>query len=215
MTEIPSEPTSQTEEVAFDDGVIVAGPGRYYRNTRYIMLLVLVGMGIWFGYDGFVGWPNLNKQIAALQAEQAQVQRQGNTKRANEISQEINRLGGAPKSDWDLGLQKLLCFLLPPLGVGLLIRALYNSRGEYRLEGTTLHVPGHPPVPFDNISEIDRRLWDKKGIAYASYDLGDGRKGTLRLDDFVYDRPPTDAIFERMEKYVNPVSDDMEEKESE
>jgi hypothetical protein len=214
MTEIPSQPTSQTEEIAADNNVIVAGPGRYYRNTRYIMLLVLVGMGIWFGYDGFVGWPKLNQQIASLQAEQLQAQRQGNQKLANEISQRLNQLG-TPKTDWDLGLQKLLCFALPPLGIGLLIRALYNSRGEYRLEGTTLHVPGHPPVPFDNISEIDRRLWDKKGIAYASYDLGDGRQGTLRLDDFVYDRPPTDAIFERMEKHVNPVVDDMEEKESE
>src|SRR4051812_48501048 len=105
MTEIPSEPTSQTEEVAADDGVIVAGPGRYYRNTRYIMLVVLVGMGIWFGYDGFVGWPDLNRKIAALQAEQLQAQRQGNQKLVNEISQRLNQLG-TPKSDWDLGLQK-------------------------------------------------------------------------------------------------------------
>ena len=183
---------------------IVARAGTYFRNTRYIMCALLIGLGFWFGYDGFVGYPKLNQKIAVLRADYEKAANARDQGRANRLLEEMKLLG-APKTDMDIFIQKLLWFGLPPLGILLLIRALHISRGEYRLEGTTLQVPGHPPVPFENITEIDRRLWDRKGIAYVSYDLGDGRQGRIKLDDFLYDRPPTDEIFKRIENYVTPV----------
>jgi len=102
-------------------------------------------------------------------------------------------------------MQKILCFSLPPLGIILLIRALHNSRGEYRLENNALSVPGHPTIDLSNITEVDRRLWDRKGIAFILYEK-DGRQGRIRLDDFVYDRPPTDLIFQRIEQFVTPAT---------
>jgi hypothetical protein len=179
---------------------IIARPGKYYRNTRYIMTVVLIGMGLWFGYDGFVGWPKLNERIAEMDK---QIRATSDPTERSRLQQERQKLGD-PKTAWDIGLQKFLCFVLPPIGIIVLIRALHNSRGEYRLEGNTLHVPGHPPVPFENITEIDKAKWDRKGIAYVHYDLGGGQQGKLRLDDFHYDRPPTDEIYNRIERYVNP-----------
>lgn len=198
----PESPVAAENEIP-DSSIIIAGPGTYYRNTRYIMLLVLVGMGIWFGYDGFVGWPRLNEQIKAVQAQHEEASRRNDNRRAAVLLEQLKKMGNL-HTDWDIGLQKFLAFTLPPLGIILLLRALHNSRGEYRLDGTTLYVPGHPPVPFENITEIDRHLWDKKGIAYIHYDLGNGQQGRLRLDDFLYDRPPTDQIFDRIVQFVNP-----------
>jgi hypothetical protein len=181
---------------------VIARAGQYYRNTRYLMAVILVGMGLWFGYDGFFTWPEANQKYRQFDQEAIAARRRGDRVGEQRAIQEQRKY--KPHSDTDILLQKILFFALPPLGLIVLVRALHNSRGEYRLEGTTLRVPGHPPVPFENITEIDRHLWDRKGIAYISYDLGDGRQGRLRLDDFVYERPPTDEIFKRVEVYVTP-----------
>jgi hypothetical protein len=80
---------------------------------------------------------------------------------------------------------------------------LYTSRGEYRLSGDTLTVPGHPPVPLQFIRSLDKSFWDRKGIAYIDYELpAPSVSGRIKLDDFVYERPPTDAIVERIEHYL-------------
>ena len=107
-----------------------------------------------------------------------------------------------PHSESDILLQKRLAIGLPIVAIGFLIWALYNSRGAYRLVGNTLRVPGHPPLQLAEIEEIDRHKWDRKGIAYLKYATASGRKGRLRLDDFIYEREPTDKniLFPSCEK---------------
>jgi hypothetical protein len=184
------------------DEVIVARAGRYYRVTRYIMTALLIGMGGWFAYDGFIGYPAHNERVAELEQERAVARQAGDSEREAQLSRELIDTG-APKSGMDIFLQKLLAFTLPPLGLLLLGWTLYNSRGEYRLENGVLHVPGHPPVPMERIVAIDKQLWDRKGIAYVAYDHPEaGDTGRIRLDDFVYERPPTDAIVERIDQHL-------------
>ena len=72
--------------------------------------------------------------------------------------------------------------------------------------------PGHPPIPLDAITEIDKSKWKKKGIAYLGYEVMDPaingvRKSTAVLDDFVYQQEPTDRIFEAIEKRLAPAEE--------
>ena len=174
---------------------IVAGPGQYYRNTRYIMAALTVVMGFWFGYDGFVRWPAEKLQVA-------QIKRQLAVHDDPETRTELKN--HTDHSDMDILLQRILAFSLPPLGICLLLWALYNSRGQYRLADETLFVPGHPPVPLAAIRELDQSVWDRKGIAKAAYELPDGRAGSAKLDDFVYDRVRTDLIYDRIKAHLQP-----------
>jgi hypothetical protein len=184
-------------------GDIVARAGQDYRYRRYILCALLIGVGVWFGYDGYVGWPEHNRQLADVKRQIEEAER-GGDKDAAAIAR--TKLGSMSKehSDNDIRLQKLLAFALPPLGIALLAWALYNSRGEYRLSGTTLSVPGHPAVSIDQIQRIDKRLWDRKGIAYIDYEARGSARGRIKLDDFVYERKPTDQIYERIERAVAP-----------
>ena len=106
-------------------------------------------------------------------------------------------------SDSSIFLQKLLGYSLPPIGILFLIRMLYVSRGAVRLKDDVITAPGHPAIPFTAIRELDKRQWDRKGIAVLKYDV-DGRKGSLTLDDFVYEQAPMDAIYDRVLAYVAP-----------
>lgn len=185
----------QTEAVATESattGAVVAKAGRYYRVARYLMTLLLIAYGAWSIYDGFYSWPNWP----------------------------ITHPDEKPKTHTDIVLNQVLGVLLPPMGLGILVWAIYNSRGEYRMENGIIYVPGHPPVPLDKIQSINREAWDRKGIALVDYDLSEapapakassgkvvaytgvtqGARGTFRLDDFVYEREPTDKIFKAIEE---------------
>ena len=187
-------------------GEIVARAGTYYRVTRYVITAALIVMGLWFGYDGFYGWPEKNRKILEIDKQQQEALARGDQDEANRLTQEKNNVGTF-HSDADLLLQKVLFFTLPPLGLVLLARWMWISRGAYRLTSdNVLHVPGHPPVRLDQITELDKRLWDRKGIAYVGYEGPGGQQGRLKLDDFIYEREPTDAIYKRIEDYVAPAS---------
>lgn len=166
-------------------GDVVARASKEYRVKRYIMVALLVGWGLWSIYDGYVKYPNDNN----AEIRKAEEKKEPKPERL-------------PHTDTDIFLNKLIGWVLPPVGLIVLAMALYNSRGEYRLRGQILNVPGHPPVPFDSIRSIDKTDWDKKGIAYVHYETANGTKGKLRLDDFIYERTPTDEIFKRLEAYA-------------
>ena len=195
MSNPPSSPSTAT-------GEIVARAGQYYRNTRYLMCALLIGAGLWFAYDGWIGWPEHNRKVAEVKGRIAAAEQSGDQNAAAAARTELGKMS-KEKSSSDILLQKVLALSLPPLGLALLARALHSSRGAYRLSGNTLSVPGHPPITLDQITRIDKRLWDRKGIAYLDYEAP-GRSGRIKLDDFVYDRTPTDAIYERIERSVAP-----------
>jgi hypothetical protein len=164
---------------------IVARPGRYYRNMRYLFVTGMLVMAAWFGYDGWVRYP-----------------------RERALHQQ-DRHAGAPHSDLDINFQRILACALPPAALLFLAWTLYNTRGTYRLSGDVLSVPGHPDVPLDAVRAIDKSRWDRKGIAYVEYDVN-GQQGRLRLDDFLYERGPTDKIVEQIEARLVPESAEAE-----
>ena len=178
-------------------GEIVAKAGRYYRNARYIVVAGTVIVGLWFAYDGWVKWPQENARFDAVKAEQ----RAGQPK---------------PHPNFDIQLQRIIAGVLVTLAFPMLGWFLYRSRGEYRLCDSTLHVPAHPPVPLETIVELDKSKWDRKGIAYVDYRLDDSKRiRRLTLDDFVYERDPTDAIVACIDAYLQPPETEAENQEIE
>jgi hypothetical protein len=171
--------TAVTVESTAPCDAIVAGPGRYYRNMRYLFVAGMLFLAAWFGYDGWVRYPR------------------------DAAQHRLNPKTGVPHSDTDIRLQRALAAVLPPAAVLFLAWTLYNTRGTYRLRGDVLSVPGHPNVPLDAVRAIDKSKWDRKGIAYVEYDVN-GRQGRLRLDDFLYERAPTDRIVEQIEARLVP-----------
>ena len=165
---------------------IVARGGTYYRYTRYAFAALILGFGVAFAYDGFRRYPRNNELHRLHVLDPAK------------YPQDY-----AVHSETDINFQKVLGVLLPPAAIGLLAWTLYRSRGQYRLAGDVLSVPGHPDVPLGAVTQIDLSKWDRKGIARLSYELPDARRGTLTLDDFIYDRPPTDRILDAVKTRLN------------
>ncbi|HRK31945.1 MAG TPA: hypothetical protein PLD59_12775 [Tepidisphaeraceae bacterium] len=177
-------------------GDIVARAARYYRMTRYLIIAMLLGWGGWSIWDGFFKWPADSAKYDLINSDMIAAEKAGNQARKNELAEELKNY--KKHTDLDIFLNKLFGVAFPPLALFMLWWTLHNSRGEIRLSGDTLTVPGHPPVTLDQLTELDRKLWDRKGIAWVNYQTADGKEGEFKLDDFVYERKPIDQIYDRI-----------------
>lgn len=188
------------EEPVPPPGEYTARAGSYYRNVRYAVFVAALALGAYFLYDGYVGYPQDNERYAELLAEQNRLQEAGEQAAAAKVARELDEY--KHHSDTDIFWQKVLGYGLPPVGILLMARWWYKSRGQVRLDpDDTLHVPGHDPIPLASMKGVDDRVWDRKGIADVEYTAPEGEK-RARLDDFVYERGPIDKIHDRLAHLV-------------
>lgn len=177
-------------------GPITAKPNKFFNGKWIVFGLLLLAGGAWFAYDGFVKYPTENARIDELEMLANQAKLELDIDKESEYRLELKEIGDR-HSDNDLRFQILLAFLLPIGGLALIGWTLWTSRGVIRLdEDDTLHIAGHPPVPLSAVTDIDNDRWDKKGVCRLAYDHA-GKTGVIKLDDFIFDRPPTDKIHDR------------------
>jgi hypothetical protein len=184
---------------------LIASPDPGYRWKHLIMSVLLVAGGLWFAYDGWIKWPNENRRADHIQRDKDAASSKGDKAENDRLAKELANI--SKHSDLDIAIQKLLACALPAAGLFWGVWTLYETRGQLRMIGDTLEVPGHPPISYDNIRRIDKRKWDRKGVAYLHYEHGiPPQTGVLKLDDFAYERKPTDEILERIERQVLPAT---------
>ena len=82
-----------SNETNTSGGDIVATAGTYYRVTRYIITAVMLAMGLWFGYDGFINWPRQNREIAELEGQRTAATAAGDNEKAAKLLEDINKVG--------------------------------------------------------------------------------------------------------------------------
>lgn len=185
--------TEQSTEI---DKPIVAKAGEYYMRMRYFVALLLVAFGLYFAYDGWIGYPTLNAKHDEVELQKKQAEDRHDDKQAAELFERLKDIKF--HSDLAILLQKILAFALPAVGLGLVMWAKHNARGEIVLTADTLTAPGHPAIHLDQIVALDQRLWDKKDIAFVEYEVPPAR-GKIRLDAFVYQTDPIVKIHDRIE----------------
>lgn len=216
-SDIDQQPTEPTGLPVPEKGPHVAKGAPYYRNVRIVLVLLMIVGGLWFLRDGFIKYPEENRFYTETQAKIEAANELEDTATVALLSDQLK--GKKFHNALDLTIQRAIGFTLIPLA-GLAAFLWYRRcRGEYRLdEADVLHAPGHPPISARDITDIDDDRWEKKGISVITY-ADAGEEKTLRLDDFVYDRPPITRIHDRLVHvtgkgeidYDNPYSPDLEE----
>jgi hypothetical protein len=199
MTQTDATAAPAEMPVVDDSTELVAEPDAGYRWKHLIMSILLIAGGLWFAYDGWIKWPKQNAQIEQVQRDKVTAQDAGDNARVEELSRQLSSM--SHHTETDILIQKLLAFTLPAFGLFWGVWTLRDTRGLYRMTGDKLQAPGHPAITYADIRRIDKRKWDRKGIAFLHYDH-QGRAGVLKLDDFAYERKATDAMLERIERNV-------------
>lgn len=87
------------------------------------------------------------------------------------------------------------------LGLALLVYWLQQKGRCVRTDEQAVYAPDGKRIPFDTITGLGKKKWEKKGFATVRYEM-DGKKGEFLLDDYKFDYKATHQILEEIENQL-------------
>jgi len=178
-----------------------------WKKQKGFLALFLTGIGFWFIFDGWLGFPRSNERWLA-----------------HEKFKTENRLSEWPafakNAGWneapphklykkeDIAGQYVIGSLALLLGIATFIYRAGQIRLVFKLEDGAVIIPGGKRVPFESITGINRKKWDAKGLATVYYSI-DGRQGKFILDDYKFDPEPIHKIMTEIEAKSKSVNGDL------
>jgi len=183
---------------------IQAKISRSYRWRIGVVGIAAIAFGCWFIYDWQVGYP---KKRALWLEYQSVVDPDGdgqlvdNFEKAWAEHAEAKGLSTSkPKQISETDIQTQLYYGLPCFLVGLpfAVSALLMGRRFVEADDDAVWDHKGTRATWDQVSEIDKSRWATKGIAVIHVEGGK----RIVLDDWKYDRTPTQQIMARVESKV-------------
>jgi hypothetical protein len=172
-----------------------------WRRRMLFMLFMVTSIAGWFLYDGYVVWPNEAVRYAEFVEIEAELVASGKieaverTPHHDEVNEYLRiewerhaRAAGykraIPKERTDASIreQRIIGWVMMTGSVLFGLWVLWNHKLCVQTEGDVVIGTAGQRVELDSIVTIDRRKWEKKGIAYAIY-VVEGRERRLCLDD--------------------------------
>ncbi len=190
-------------------------------SPKYLLRMGLVGLfclgaGGWFLYDGMFTYPAQQKQAKAFiefETEHAELGQKQLFDQWKEVAAEKGWPAGIagkeitpygkPKKDYDINGQFYFAGLAGFIGLIFLSKFLGNRGCWIEADDSGLRSSENREVKFDQITALNKRQWQNKGIARVLYEV-DGRKKKIVLDDCNYDRDTTNAILRHVEAAIGP-----------
>ncbi|MCA9229171.1 MAG: hypothetical protein KDA57_00855 [Planctomycetales bacterium] len=182
-------------------------------NTSHLVRLGIIGsfclgMTLYCFYDGLVGYPNQRIRANAFiefKEEHSQLDPKDIVDQWKEYAAERGwptNDPGKPRSDYDINSQFVMAGILGPIGLFFLFQLLLNRGRWIELNDSTLTSSMGDELTLDQIVELNKKKWQKKGIAKLKYDAG-GRTKKLVLDDCNYERVTTNTILRHIEENID------------
>jgi len=177
---------------------VVAKLSKTWKNRQLMIAGFLAAFALWFIYDGAIGWPAKNEQHAAHE----KMKEEGRVAEWPDYSRKQGWPLKPPDHAYDADQIRqqfyLAGFALAGSGVALALLVVCLPR-TMRADDDAAYSPKGLRVPFSNVTAVDKKKWDSKGIAIAHYrENGDSKK--LVIDDYKYQG--ADEILKRIEEHL-------------
>ncbi|NCF84141.1 MAG: hypothetical protein GWQ08_01215 [Verrucomicrobiaceae bacterium] len=190
----------------------------WYTKRMSLMTLMFVGFGLYFLYDGFIGYPKKNAiydehvKFMEIQDEKAAFLEEGNT--SSDWAKVVVEKGYPKQDDWidyaaDNGWpeeppekrysttdQFFFGALCCGIGLAILGTMMLNRGKVLRADGLSFTSPKGERVLFSSAHRIDKRKWDNKGLAYVHYWDEKEKERRAVIDDLKFGG--ADKILDRL-----------------
>ncbi|HBE69951.1 MAG TPA: hypothetical protein DDW52_17535 [Planctomycetaceae bacterium] len=170
-----------------------------------ILAAVCLGMSAWFAYDGFIGYPAKLERSEAF-AQLGDLPGRQLEDRWTEIAEENGWSKRRPEKspeeiEGDIREQYFWSALTLLLGIPALY-FLVRSRGSWvERTGDGIATSWGQAFKFADVTNLNKRRWERKGIAVAAYtDAGEGK--TFTFDDFKFEREPLGKMLRDLESHL-------------
>ncbi len=177
-----------------------------YLGRLALIGLFCLGLSGWSLYDGMIGWPQQREEALLFQ----KFYKPGDSKEQYEQWQaEAAKRGwpndknpGEPKDENDFFGQYVMAGITAPIGLGFLGMLLLRFGGWIEADEKGLRTNRGREFSYDQITVLDKKKWKNKGIAKLHYQ-DEGREKKLTLDDYNYQRDPTQTILRMVEDHID------------
>lgn len=190
---------------------LTAKISREWRDRMIIVLLMLLGSSAWFFYDGAVAYPKYNVKADAYVEIQRVYQADENLVKEKWKACAIEnhwdpedvpkkRKDEAQQFRWGTGLLIIsVIFLL------WMLREMHRVilSDDEKFIGIARTIPPFNAlreVRYESVFGIDKRRWDKKGIAVVFYKTDSGSRAAVIVDEYKY--AGSERILERCEAVI-------------
>jgi hypothetical protein len=188
-----------------------------YSRKFLIMGLVAIGFAIWSLRDGLVAYPAQREQgFADFKTE--------DTKYFSDADRKALSLGEfeatadeQQRTKWsryvvardipaeaNIITQFVMAAIAAPVGLWLISMPL-RARGRWiEIGDAGVTSSWGQNFRFDQVELVNKRKWRNKGIAKVTYRDDNNRKRVFVVDDYKFERYPTDAILYELEQRIDP-----------
>lgn len=211
---------------------LIARASNTVRNKNLLIILMCAAFMVWFGYDGWVGWPQRNDLIVRgpmttmlqdgkirgteqLPIEQIETAIKGwpgwnaadhlTRLQMTAIAQRAATTGTIEgwHAETDIANQHYIVFGLAAATLAAIGWFFHcQRRRAIAEEGTVSPSPG-VVVPWEKITQVDNTRWKASGIVEITYTTPEGSQ-KAKFDDYELDREPLLLILDQLaEKAVN------------
>jgi hypothetical protein len=167
-----------------------------WKKTRLAMAVIFLGYGLYFYFDGWIGYPRSNERWTKHhEFEQAGKLDEWKAFAASKgwVAEPPHKFYERKDIIGQFAFGSLCC-----IG-GLVALAYWFSQVKriVRTDDEAVYSPSGTRVPFGSIAGIGLKKWDSKGLATVRYQI-DGRTGEFVLDDYKFDPDATKQIVEEI-----------------
>ena len=171
-----------------------------------IISIALIGYLAYCLYDGFYKYPKELKRAEGYAAIKDIDDDAVRDERWAEITSEKGwkRLP-VPKApdevEWTIKEQYIQAVLCAIVALPLFIWYFRKKSSWVEADGNSIKSSWGQGFNYEDVVEIDKKKWEKKGIALVKYKSGSDEE-TFKLDDLAYDRKVMDQILYDLEQAV-------------
>ena len=169
-----------------------------WKKQKLFVALFLIAVGLWFFFDGVVGYPRSNERWLAYE----QHNKEGRLTEWPKYADSRGWVHEQPHKFFkreDIIGQFVFGSLGVLMGTIVLIYWVTQKNRVLRTEPDAVHTPAGTRVPFQAITGLGKKRWESKGIAVVRYEL-DGRKGQFLVDDYKFETEPARKILGEIEE---------------
>lgn len=186
--------------------VVRTNIAKSYLGRMALIGLFCLGLSGWSLYDGLVSYPQQRKEALLFQ----EYAKKGDTKEHREQWQEeAAKRGwqntdnpGKPRDDNDIFGQFVMAGVTAPIGLCFLGLLLLRLGCWIEADENGLRTNRGHEFPYGQITVLDKKKWQSKGIAKIRYQVED-REKKLTLDDYNYERESTQSILRMVEDHID------------
>jgi hypothetical protein len=183
-----------------------------WKKQKLFVAIILLGFSLPFYYDGFTGYEQKNARyrewkVFVDEGREAEWPAYAASRdwKADEWTKFVKDHGNRmPEIPFPRGkiIEQFVCAGLTTIFGLITLAYWFGQKGRIlRTDDEAVYTPAGTRVPFTAITGIGKKKWEAKGLATVRYEI-EGRKGEFILDDYKFDRDPTHAILEEIEKHL-------------